>query len=151
MKLAYDYYQIGVPSDCATDPEDRRQLAINEARDRARLFAIPATWIVRGDDGETVSLVRVRPATTQPRQHYHVLLGMHGYLPNANVLATSRRQAEALAASYAAEARQNGDQVTGRARDGYYDLGVECIEIAACTDPECIDSASIDRVCTDFD
>jgi uncharacterized protein GlcG (DUF336 family) len=65
-QYCYDYYHIDVPSDYSEDPEERAETAINEARERARLYCIPCTWTIIDDDGETV-LVRRKRINTKER------------------------------------------------------------------------------------
>jgi len=43
----YDYYDVEVYSDCADSIEGLADLAITEARERARLYCIPAIWSAR--------------------------------------------------------------------------------------------------------
>ena len=47
MLTCYDYYTIDVPGDCADTIEELGGIAINEARERARLYCIPALWTAR--------------------------------------------------------------------------------------------------------
>jgi hypothetical protein len=59
-RYLYDYYVVNIPSDCTEDPEERADLAINEARERAVLYVIPCEWRIMSDDGENVRVVRKR-------------------------------------------------------------------------------------------
>jgi hypothetical protein len=59
-RYLYDYYAVNIPSDCTEDPEERADLAINEARERAALYVIPCEWRIMSDDGENVRVVRKR-------------------------------------------------------------------------------------------
>jgi len=61
-KCHRDYYAVEIPSDCSTDPDERLDLAIIEARERARIYAVPCAWYRVKDDGETIKIARVRPA-----------------------------------------------------------------------------------------
>ena len=61
------------------------------------------------------------------------------YMPDTNEVHVSRKDAEAGARWHAAEARDNGEHVSGSARAGYYRIGDhECIEISECDEPECL-------------
>ena len=60
MKRTYDYYEVNIPHDCSSEPEERGQLAFMEAEERAKLYAIPCLWRVVEDDGETVKVCRIR-------------------------------------------------------------------------------------------
>ena len=51
MLTCYDYYDVEVPGDCADSIEDLADIAINEARERARLYCIPALWTARLVEG----------------------------------------------------------------------------------------------------
>lgn len=51
-QFTYDYYSIGVPGDCADTVEALAEIAINEARERARLYVMPATWSAELESGE---------------------------------------------------------------------------------------------------
>jgi hypothetical protein len=50
--MRYDYYTVDVPGDCADSVEELGNIAIDEARDRARLYCIPALWTARRISGE---------------------------------------------------------------------------------------------------
>ena len=57
-KCVYDYYEIAVPGD-AFDGDDAIQqlgsLAIDEARERAKLYCVPAEWtskLISGEAGD---------------------------------------------------------------------------------------------------
>jgi hypothetical protein len=43
-KLVRDYYTVIVPGDLCDDPEGMADAAIYEARERARLYCVPAEW-----------------------------------------------------------------------------------------------------------
>jgi len=45
--MCYDYYDVEVPGDCADSIEELASIAIDEARERARLYCIPALWTAR--------------------------------------------------------------------------------------------------------
>ncbi len=44
--FVYDYYDIDVPSDLG-DEEERLDCAINEARERTKLYVMPCSWTAR--------------------------------------------------------------------------------------------------------
>ena len=51
-KIVYDYYIVDVPGDCDDTIKGLGQIAIIEARERARLYCMPATWIATHLEGE---------------------------------------------------------------------------------------------------
>ena len=53
-----DTYLVEIPEDIE-EPE-RGDLAINEARERARLYVLPCNWLILNDDGLTVTVGRIR-------------------------------------------------------------------------------------------
>lgn len=57
-KFRYDYYTVDVPTDLGTMSE-RADVAINEARETARLWVVPCEWEVI-DISPFDSAVRVR-------------------------------------------------------------------------------------------
>lgn len=60
--MRYDYYMVDVPGDCADSIEDLAGIAIAEARERARLYCLPALWtatLVVGEVGDWVVRFRV--------------------------------------------------------------------------------------------
>lgn len=52
MDYAYDYYRISIPGDLADSLTELAEHAINEARERARLYCIPCDWEARRVSGE---------------------------------------------------------------------------------------------------
>jgi len=50
--MVYDYYIIDVPGDCANTIEELGDIAINEARERAKLYCIPCDWCATAISGE---------------------------------------------------------------------------------------------------
>lgn len=60
MKRTYDYYEVNIPHDCSSDPEERGQLAFITAEVGVRIYALPCVWKVLSDDGETVKVCRIR-------------------------------------------------------------------------------------------
>lgn len=75
--------------------------------------------------------------------HYHVLSGLHGYMPDSNYYCKTRTNALDLCASLAKDLRDDGIEVSGRRSEGYYEIptgqgaGVEYIEIAECWETDC--------------
>ena len=60
--MRYDYYNIEVPGDCADSIEELGDIAIDEARDRARLYCMPALWtavLIAGEIGDWTVTFRV--------------------------------------------------------------------------------------------
>jgi hypothetical protein len=58
-----DYYTIAVPGDAFATLEEVKDQAINEARERAKLWCVPCEWsatVVRGEIGDSEITVRVR-------------------------------------------------------------------------------------------
>ncbi len=51
-KFKYDYYTVAVPGDLHDNMEALADQAINEARERAKLYAMPAVWTARHISGE---------------------------------------------------------------------------------------------------
>jgi hypothetical protein len=51
-RFRYDYYEIAIPGDCADTIEALANIAIDEARERTRLYCIPALWVSRWISGE---------------------------------------------------------------------------------------------------
>lgn len=61
--MRYDYYTVDVPGDCADSLEELGSIAISEARERARLYCLPALWTakrVAGGVGDWTVQFRVR-------------------------------------------------------------------------------------------
>lgn len=57
--VVHDYYEIDIPADF-TDPQERFDLAVSEARERTRIYAMPCNWVLLSDDGHTVKVRRDR-------------------------------------------------------------------------------------------
>ena len=54
-RFKHDYYTIDIPGDCANTISDLGSIAIDEARERARLYCIPALWrasLIAGNVGD---------------------------------------------------------------------------------------------------
>lgn len=65
MALKYDYYTVAVPGDLADNMEALAEQAITEARERAKLYVMPATWTathISGEVGDFEVKFRVRRA-----------------------------------------------------------------------------------------
>jgi len=63
MATTRDYYTVQVPGDAADSVADLADIAIDEARDRARLYCMPALWtatLVSGELGDWSVTFRVR-------------------------------------------------------------------------------------------
>lgn len=78
------------------------------------------------------------------KQHYHVMSGLSGCMPDTNEVFTSRKEAEKFAVSWANDCRNDcGLVLTGSARNGYYYgngvSGIDYISIDTCTDIECLE------------
>ena len=53
--MVYDYYNVEVPGDCFDSLSRLTELAIDIARERARLYCVPAVWTakhIRGTVGD---------------------------------------------------------------------------------------------------
>lgn len=62
MPMTYDRYTVSIPGDLADNLEALGDQAITEARERARIFAIPAVWTatrIKGDVGDNEVVFRV--------------------------------------------------------------------------------------------
>lgn len=68
QEVRYDYYTIDVPSDAFVSEADAGHCAINEARDRARIYCMPCDWsaTLLSKDGWTMRF-RVRRRRNAPR------------------------------------------------------------------------------------
>jgi hypothetical protein len=51
-KLVRDYYQVSVPGNCAESLEELGDIAIQEARERAKLYVVPCNWEAQHVAGE---------------------------------------------------------------------------------------------------
>jgi len=64
--LVRDYYTVSLPGDVFDSLEDLSSLAINEAKEKARLYCVPAIWTVKvlagevGDHQVSFRVCRVR-------------------------------------------------------------------------------------------
>lgn len=83
-------------------------------------------------------------------KHYHVLCGLRGmYMPDINDVYRSKRAALSGAAWWANSYREDGCEVTGSAKRGWYHVRYEgnetahhCIEVTDCYDRDCPDDDS---------
>ena len=62
-KVKYDYYQVDL-TDLVGDftAEELLDLAIDEARERSRIYAIPCEWQAEQRDTDCEGMIRVRRA-----------------------------------------------------------------------------------------
>lgn len=64
--LVRDYYTVSLPGDVFDSLEDLSSLAINEAKEKVRLYCVPAIWTVKvlagevGDHEVSFRVCRVR-------------------------------------------------------------------------------------------
>lgn len=61
-RTVYDYYAVDLGGLIA-DEEDRANIAMMEARERARLYVMPCEWQILSDDGDMVRVRRKRRRT----------------------------------------------------------------------------------------
>jgi len=164
-KCVYDYYDVYIPRDavpddaeCEFENQDIFEIAFVEARMRTRIYAMPCVWTATLiDDPDSANYhVRVRRKRySVPHLHYHVLIGVPGYMPVTNDVCKSRTEAECCALWYAKNFRKCWDSyndravyhVEGNKRDGYE---IYCpngirpedvymtIHITACSEEECL-------------
>ncbi|GEM_PF-5727943 len=155
-EYTYDYYIVEIPED-AGDIEERANLAVEIAAQRARLHPIPAEWAARVLDNGRIWLRRRRDRGVR-RTHHHVIQGMQGgYLPDLNWPLRTRKQAERAAAELARQWKEEWDEdghghwrpvyrVEGSARQGWYTIERReasetglgwYIEIVKCQEEEC--------------
>ena len=83
-------------------------------------------------------------------KHYHVLAGRHGYLPDYNSVAVTKKAAISGLAWYANNIRDDCEGHTGRCwegrlAEGYIEFngghGVEYAEIQSCAEWDCTEDA----------
>lgn len=43
-KFVYDYYKVLIPNDLSDDPKYAASVAIDQAREQAKLYCIPCEW-----------------------------------------------------------------------------------------------------------
>lgn len=51
-RFVYDYYVVDVPGDAFDDKQYVMQQAISEARERTKIYAMPASWTAKVLSGE---------------------------------------------------------------------------------------------------
>jgi hypothetical protein len=70
-----------------------------------------------------------------------VLSGLCGlFMPSENEVYATQRDAEEAARKLARQFRDDGERVTGSAREGYYQVGDNwCIEITECDEAACLE------------
>lgn len=51
-KFRYDYYTVSIPGDLSDDMTVLADQAITEAKERAKLYVMPATWTATRISGE---------------------------------------------------------------------------------------------------
>ena len=89
------------------------------------------------------------------RNHYHVLAGLHGCMPDVNETFTNKADAQGAMVSLKEEEKEAAWQsvdyvgpcpshVVGSASDGYYEIyhdgpGWDYIEMTECNEPDCLD------------
>lgn len=90
------------------------------------------------------------------KRHYHVLSGMHGYMPDSNFPTRTLREARAVAIEEVRICRAAGDRYVGSARGRYYECvsvneygtplhgGPEYIEITDCYEEDCLDELNVE-------
>jgi hypothetical protein len=84
------------------------------------------------------------PRVAEPRDadssHFHVMSGLAGgYMPNENQTYRTREEAEDAAREMARDFRENGEKVSGSAKQGFYTVGDhQYIEIADCDQADCL-------------
>jgi len=135
-KFVYDYYDVFIPRDIFPETpecwvnEGVFDMAIETARHRTRIYAMPSIWTAKlVDDPDSADYhVRVcRKRHKSVRPHFHMLVGMPGYMPDTNYTCRSRTRAEGLALHEAREFRNDWSRannkpyykVVGNMHDGY--------------------------------
>ena len=102
-KFVYDYYDVHIPRDAFPETpecwvnEGVFDMAIETARHRTRIYAMPCTWTAQLiDDPDSADFhVRVcRKRHRTKRSHFHMLVGMPGYMPDTNYVHRTRGDAE---------------------------------------------------------
>ena len=90
-------------------------------------------------NAQLVNIAEARNA--KPNEpHFHVLVGLCGlFMPNENRVLATHSEAEKAAREIADEYRDQGEEVTGSAKSGYFTVGAnQCIEISECTESDCL-------------
>jgi len=136
-KFAYDYYDVDVPRDaipwdaeCEFEYQDVLRIAFAMAEKRARFHAMPGIWTAQVIDDPTSADIHVRVRRkryTTVRPHFHMLVGMPGYMSDTNYVCHTRGEAEHSARWQAQDFRDQWDcdedgayySVSGNKHDGY--------------------------------
>jgi len=135
-KFVYDYYDVFIPRDAFPETpecwvnEGVFDMAIEIARQRTRIYAMPCAWTTQLiDDPDSADYhVRVcRKRHRHKRPHFHTLVGIPGCLPGVNHVCRSRSEAKGLALCEARGFRNDWDceenrsyyKVEGNMHDGY--------------------------------
>ena len=133
-KFVYDYYDVSIPRDAISEEDENHEelfrVAYYAAYERARIWVTPCTWtaLLRDDFDSAYFHVCVRRKRHRTkRSHFHMLVGMPGYIPNTNYVCRSRSEAKGLALCEARGFRNDWDceenhsyyKVDGNMHDGY--------------------------------
>ena len=133
-KFVYDYYDVSIPRDAIPEEDENHEelfrLAFLEAEQRTRFFAMPCTWTAHLYDDFDSAYFHVRVCRKRhrtKRSHFHMLVGMPGYMPDTNYTCRTRSEAEWLALCEAKDFRSAWDTendwstyiVNGNKYDGY--------------------------------
>lgn len=51
-RFVYDYYFVDIPGDCSDEMTILAEMAIEEAKDKAKLYCVPAIWTSERISGE---------------------------------------------------------------------------------------------------
>lgn len=57
-KIKRTYYTVDVPRDFSDDADERFDVAVNEARERAATYVLPCRWRLVWDRGDAVRVCR---------------------------------------------------------------------------------------------
>lgn len=77
--------------------------------------------------------------TETAKTHYHVYFSSPGCLPDDNDIFDTLKEAQSFMRDSAAEERENGNTVTGNARDGYTIGEINSLYCEPCRNPQCVD------------
>ena len=81
------------------------------------------------------------------KKHYHVLGGVHGCMPDVNLICETKHQARSVIVEEANQLRDYGYRYVGNCKDGYYEeiSSMSCghpnnyLEITECYQKECLE------------
>lgn len=136
-KFVYDYYDVFIPRDAVPRAFESNEafdelftLAFSNAKQRTRICAMPCEWTAHIIDEPLSAHFHVRVCRKRHRSvrpHFHMLVGMPGYMPDTNYTCRSRHRAEGLALSEARGFRSDWDcdedrsyySAVGNMHDGY--------------------------------